>query len=414
MSVGPFPGTTRRWVVRGMVAIAVLAIVAAVGYGFAARALERQVIAALGPHSQVERVALGLGGIEVTGLRVRAPHGWPAPEVLAARRVLVVPDLRSLLSSTVRVSRVVIEDGYLSALRTGDGKVQVLPGLIGAAAQPTPGSQPPAGSQPPSGPKAPLESKAPQPMARDPNALVIGQVTLRNGTVEFFDASVRRPPLRLRVQGLDVEVADLAIPSLVGRSSVRLDGFIAGTPDRGAARRSGADGRVHVDGWIEFASRDSQLTTRLRSVDLVTLQPYLIKAAETGVRAGTLDLDLESKVSRNRVRAPGRLVLSGLELSGAGGSNTFMGLPRQAVIALFRDGRGRIELDFVLQGQLDDPRFSVSEDLAIRAATSLAAALGISLEGVVRGLGGVGQKSGDAAGEAARSLGSALRGLFGR
>ncbi len=243
---------------------------------------------------------------------------------------------------------------------------------------------------------------------------MIGLVTLRNGTVEFFDASVRRPPLRLRVQGLDVEIADLAIPSLVGRSRVRLDGLIAATPDRGAARRSGADGRVHVDGWIEFASRDSQLTTRLRGVDLVTLQPYLIRAAETGVRAGTLDLDLESKVSRNRVRAPGKLVLSGLELSGAGGSNTFMGLPRQAVIALLQDGRRRIELDFVLQGQLDDPRFSISEDLAIRAATSLASTLGISVEGLVRGLGGVGQKAGEASGGAARDLGAALRGLLGR
>ena len=57
---------------------------------------------------------------------------------------------------------------------------------------------------------------------------------------------------------------------------------------------------------------------------------------------------------------------------------------------------GRIEVDFVLEGRLDDPRFSLNDTLALRMAASLAERLGVSLGGVVEGVGGM------------------IKGLFGR
>jgi hypothetical protein len=68
------------------------------------------------------------------------------------------------------------------------------------------------------------------------------------------------------------------------------------------------DGRATVAGWAEIATKDSSVKTQLRSVDLVALQAYLIKADETGVRKGTLNLDLESDVSKNRLKAPGKVI----------------------------------------------------------------------------------------------------------
>jgi hypothetical protein len=153
------------------------------------------------------------------------------------------------------------------------------------------------------------------------------------------------------------------------------------------------------------STRDSQLRSTLRGIDLVALQPYLLKAADGGVRAGTLDLELASTVERARLRAPGRLSLSGLELAPASGS--FLGLPREAVLALLKNRAGRIELDFVLDGRLDDPRFSLSEDLAVRVAAGLAESLGVGLGDLARGVGGAGQRAIDAAT-------GAIRGLLGR
>ena len=124
-------------------------------------------------------------------------------------------------------------------------------------------------------------------------------------------------------------------------------------------------------------------------VDLVALEPYLLKVNEAGVRRGTLDLTLDAHVARQQLRAPGVLVLKDLELGTGGGMlGTFAGVPRQAVLAsLSRDGR--IELQFTLEGRLDDPRFSLNEALALRVAAGLAESLGVSLGGVVEGVGGV-------------------------
>jgi hypothetical protein len=42
-----------------------------------------------------------------------------------------------------------------------------------------------------------------------------------------------------------------------------------------------------------------------------------VEASETGVQKGTLDLDLQSDVSKGRLMAPGKLTISGLELAPA-------------------------------------------------------------------------------------------------
>jgi hypothetical protein len=94
-------------------------------------------------------------------------------------------------------------------------------------------------------------------------------------------------------------------------------------------------------------------------------------------------------VKAKRLHAPGRVTLSGLELaSGDGLLGTFGGVPRQAVLAaMTRDGR--IEVGFTLEGRIDDPAFSINDNLATKLAGGLAETLGVSLGGVVEGVGGV-------------------------
>jgi hypothetical protein len=421
-------GLPRRLVLWAGAALACAALLAAAGYLLAARALRAQVLETLGPAAQVDAVLLRLGHVVIEGLKVPAPAGWPAPVALSARRVVLVPELRTLLSDRPRIARIELEDAYLSVLRTGDGRLRVLPGVLDAApapggraggvapgvgaggVAPAPGTgaarspaspasgRPPVTGQPPAATPAdgPATTGAPSPG----RPLWIGRIELRGGALDYFDGSVARTPHRIRIDGLDATLADLALPSLAGRSTLRLSGTVRAAPGRPAAR----DGRLAVDGWIAVAARDAKIVASLRNVDLVALQPYLIRSADTGVRDGTLDLDLDASVAAARLSAPGSMTLSGLELAPGG---SFAGLPREAVLALLKDRQGRIRVDFVLQGRLDDPRFSISEDLAVRAAASIAASLGISLEGLVRGVGGAGRKGADAAVDV-------IRGLLGR
>lgn len=365
----------RRWTLIAAAAILVLVLTGIIGLRLATKALKGEIERALGPESEVGEIRVGWSAIEVHGLRIRAPEGWPAEDALRARRILVLPDLRTLLSAEVRVNRIAVEEAYLSMLRSRDGKLRVVPSLLerepGAKAEDT------------------GRTDAKSPVVR------IGTIELSGGVLEFFDATVRRPPHRIRLEKLAAVVEDLVVPGLGGRTRLKLEGVVKGVQ---------RDGKLSVEGWAELTTRDSEIATRLRGVDLIALQPYLLRAAETGVRRGTLDLDLKSVVRKNTLRAPGTLTLTGLELASSGGAvNTFMGMPRQAVLAAMKNRNDQITLRFVLEGKLDDPKFSLNESFAQRIGAGIAETLGVSFEGIARGVG-----------EATRGIGETIRGLFGK
>ena len=113
------------------------------------------------------------------------------------------------------------------------------------------------------------------------------------------------------------------------------------------------------------------------------------------------------------MHAPGTLSLADLQLeSESGALGTFMGVSRGAVIAALEKKGGRIGLDFTIEGDIDSPEFSLDEALSTRLAYSLAETLGVGLSGLVEGVGTLGQKGGEAAGEAARGVSEMFQDLF--
>lgn len=339
------------------IAAAVLALLAAAGfvaYRLALHRLQSVLLEALGPRASVGELVLAWNRIEVRDLRIRAAPGWPAADELRAQRVLLRPDLRSAFGGRWRIAQLRVEKPYLSLLRGRDGKLQLLPALLRKPAPAQARAQPPAAS--------PL--------------VLIDQVLLADAQVDFYDASVRQPPHHLALDALQVDVRELKLPVLDEPFTLALQGLVKG-PQR--------DGRLKIDGRFTPAKHDAQVRSRLEGMDLVALAPYLLKVAEGGVKHGSLDLALDADVEAGRLKAPGTLVLRDVAL-GRGGS--FAGVPQQAVVAaLSRDGR--IELHFTLAGRLDDPNFSLNEDLATRIASALGERLGVSVGGVVEGVGGL-------------------------
>lgn len=359
----------RRTAIVVLAAIAVTAAALALGLRLATDALKDQVQQALGPESEVADIAVGWSSIELRGIRIKAPKGWPAQDALRAERVIVKPDLMGLFFARVYVPRITVEDAYVSVLRARNGKFRLLPSLLETR------------------PKSGAPSSAP--------AIGIGTIELRGGVLEFFDATVRRPAHKTRLEQLHATVDNLHLPDLAGRTHIRLDGTVKGVQ---------RNGKLSIDGWAELAGKNSEIATKLQGVDLVALQPYLIKASETGVRRGTLDLKLKSTVRGNRLHAPGIVTLTGLELaSGRSVFGTFMGVPRQAVVAALKNRNGQITINFTLEGNLNDPKFSLNDSFALRLGTAVAETLGISIEGLTRGVG-----------SAAEGLGGAVKKLFGQ
>lgn len=367
---------SQRWGAIGLAIVVSLAVLIAGGLYFGAKALKGKVEQALGPEAEIGEIRLALGAVEVIRLRLKAPPGWPAPDALRAERIRIAPDLLALLSGKVGISSITVDKGYVSALRSADGKLRVVPSL--------------------------LEKKEEKKDAGKGPEVSIGAIELLDGVMEFFDATAKKPAHKIRLEQLQAKVTDLNLPDLQARSKLRLDGVLKGVR---------SDGKILIDGWMVFASKDSEFRNTLRGVDLMAMQPYLLKATDTGVRSGTLDLDMQSTVKANHLHAPGTLTLNGLQLDSGG---TFMGAPSAAVLKLMKDKDGKITMKFVLDGKLNDPNFRLNEGFSTRLASSFGEAMGISVEGLAKGAGSLGQKSVEAAGGSAEGVGKAVKGLFGR
>ncbi|MBK7355896.1 DUF748 domain-containing protein [Propionivibrio sp.] len=386
----------RRWVLILGSTTLVLLIAGFAAFQFAVQSLKGQVEKALGPYGEIKEIRVGLTGLEIIGIRIRAPqvksnpdvkNAWPAEDQLRAERILVVPAIRDLLSARVVLHTLRIEGAYVSMLRAKDGRIHVLPSLLGTA---TPPNEP--GNTKKSG------GKKEEAEASNTTPISIGKVELVNGAIEFFDATIRQPPLKLTLEQINASIGKIHLPDLKGQSPIKLDAVLKGVRH---------DGKISINGWIELASKEMEITTRLSGVDLVSLQPYLIKATESGVKKGTLDLDLASSVHKGLLHAPGTLTLSDMELASSSTTGTIMGMPRSAAIAMMKNRAGKISVKFVLDGNINDPHFSLNENLMTRIGSSVANTLGVSIEGLAKGVESIGSGS-------AKGIGDTLGKLFGK
>jgi uncharacterized protein DUF748 len=370
----------KRWQVIVLAVVIVLGAAVAIGFRLGVRLVQGKIVEALGPGSRIAELKVNWFSIEVLGLSIEGPKGWPAARTLEAERVTIVPDLRSLLTEQIRVASIVVERPYLSMLRT-PGKLIMVPSLT--------------------------ERERGRADARSTNgpvrAVMISTIELKNGTIDLFDATVSRPPLKTRMEQIEAVIRDVGAPA--GRTSFDLAAIVKGVK---------RDGRAKVTGWVGPGATDSSSRIVLAAVDMVALQPYLVKKNETRVTRGTLDLNLHSEVRQNNLDGKGKVVIKDLEFAPARVLlDTFMGVPRNAVVGFLKDHNNAIDIDFVLKGDISHPNFSLNENLSTRIATAMAGQLGVSIRNVAEGLGTLGRKGVEGAGGVVEGVGSAVKRLFG-
>jgi hypothetical protein len=368
----------KRWQIIVLAVVVILGGAIVGGYRYGVRLLQERIVEALGPGSQLRELKVNWFTIEMFGVAIDAPRGWPAARALEAEHVTIMPDLRSLLSDRVRIISITVERPYLSLLRT-PGKLRLVPSL-------TENAEPKKGS------------------GENGRAVTISAIHLKEGTVDFFDATVSRPALRTRVEQIDAEIRDVATPA-TGKTHFELAGIVKGIK---------RDGRAKIVGWLGSGADDSSSRIALTGVDMVALQPYLVKKNDVHVTRGSLDLNLDSEVRKKHLDGKGKVILRDLEFAPSRGfMDTFMGLPRAAVINFLKDNNNAIAVDFTLTGNTDNPNFSLNESLSTRIAASMAGTLGVSIVNVAEGIGSLGRKGVEGAGSVVEGVGSAIKGLFG-
>ncbi|WP_233864786.1 DUF748 domain-containing protein [Paraburkholderia adhaesiva] len=340
-----------------------------------------EALAPIGSASHID-ISFWLTSVELRDVHVKAPHGWPAADSLRSDRITFTTDPRAFLQHRIYIRDVTVHDFAMIVLRSADGSIQILPNLRDAIASAAP---------------APAADTSSRPEA--PRENVIDRVAFENGSFEFYDRSVSDPPHRVILSDANATVGPIHLPALADRTQVAVTGAIKGPQHTG---------EVSFAGWVKIASKDSQTTTTLRGVDVVTLAPYLIRkpGSRTQIAGGTLDLDLTATVSASHVHAPGTITLRQLQLArpaqGHEALDTFLAIPTHIAIDALKAHNGDITLHFVLDGDLHDPKFKLDESLMTEVRAGFAKALGVSAEDVVKG-----------AGETAKGIGEALRRLLG-
>jgi hypothetical protein len=342
-------------------------------------------VEALGPGSGITEVKVNWFSLDVFGVSIGAPRYWPTGRTFRAARVQIIPSLQTLLTDQIHISSIVFEKPYVSVMRTS-GKWVLFPGLAETRDRKKENTE--AGGA-----------------NFSPRAVTISKIELQDGVVELFDATVTRPPLKTRLERVDAIIGDVVVPWFKTRTHFELAANVKGI------RR---DGRAKVSGWLGPAQGDSSSQITLYAVDLVGLQPYLVRMGEAQVRKGTLDLRLNSEVRANRLDGKGKIIIRDLEFAPSRGFlETFMGIPRSAVINFLKNNENAIDVDFVLAGDTSNPRFSINEAIAARVAMGMAAELGVTIRGLAEDFGNLGRRSVEGAAGVAEGVGSVLKDFFG-
>jgi hypothetical protein len=321
---------------------------------------------AIGPFGRFEAFRIGLSGVEILGLTIDAPpeeksRAWPDSPVFHADRILVTPSIADSIASGMRLRNVRVERASIVVLRTAEGRVEVLPGLLA-----------PAGGE-----KSSASAKNTEEKKAKKASLTIDRIEIVEGAVDFVDASIRPKAHRVRVERINAALGRIATPEFTGLTSVDVSATVKGPRN---------DGKLTLTGMIEFAGLDSGLTLRLREIDLLVVQPYLFTGGK--VRKGRLELDLKSSIRQGKLNAPGKLTIDDLDVSGSA-LLRFAGVSSGVAVARLKDRLGKISFHFVVKGDVKDPKFSFDKTLLMDIGSSMADYFGIGISsGSVNGRNG--------------------------
>ncbi|MBM7063117.1 DUF748 domain-containing protein [Pseudomonas sp. UL073] len=204
---------------------------------------------------------------------------------------------------------------------------------------------------------------AAKPAASKPLGIRIGAIVIDDGSANFADFSLR-PNFATAIQQLNGQIG-----TLDSRKPQPAKVTIKGKVDRYAP--------VSILGSVNpFDPLDSlDLTTSFKNVELTTLTPYSGKFAGYRIRKGRLNLDLHYQIEKKQLKAENKLVVEKLQLGEKVDSPDAVDLPIKLAVALLKDTEGKISIELPVEGNLDDPQFSVMpivwqtlRNLVLRAA----------------------------------------------
>jgi len=145
------------------------------------------------------------------------------------------------------------------------------------------------------------------------------------------------------------------ISGLSSAEESRADVFLEGS--------HGGSSPLEIKGQVNplIANRFADMTVTFRDIELSPFSPYSGKYLGYILEKGQLTLELGYKLLDNKIQGKNRIFLDQLTLGDKVDSPEATSLPVKLGIALLKDRNGQIELDLPVNGDLNDPEFSISQ-----------------------------------------------------
>lgn len=180
-----------------------------------------------------------------------------------------------------------------------------------------------------------------------PMGIRIGGVKINNGSANFADLTLR-PDFATAIQQLGGEIG-----TIDNRNPQPATVDIKGKVDKYAP--------VTIKGSLNPFSPLEKLdiATSFKRVELTTLTPYSGKFAGYRIRKGRLNLDLHYQITQGKLKADNKVLVEHLQLGEKVDSPDAVDLPVKLAVALLKDANGNIDIQLPVEGDLNNPQFSV-------------------------------------------------------
>jgi hypothetical protein len=202
---------------------------------------------------------------------------------------------------------------------------------------------------------------------------LIHKFKVKDGSLDYLDRKVSAIPALIKMREVRADVKNFSMPPDSRISIYELDAVIPGKVRKGTLSSMGA---------INFKTKDTKAKLTIKGLDITQLRPYYEKKGDVEVTHGFLSLDSDMVIQNRNIKSSGTITIKGLEFKKSEGS--FLGMPLLAVTKLLKDNHDQITLDFTLEGDLDNPKFNITESLVQKLSLSLAKLLGMPIESIGR------------------------------
>lgn len=335
---------------------------------------------ALGKDFSIERIELKWGSVRVQNIVMKDKAG---KEVIKVERLVVRADFMGLLRKKYIISSVLVEKPYMYVEVDKGG------GLVSPVF-------------PSTGTTADRQKKGTDRVLTPP--AVFKKIVIVNGSVDYLDRKSPEVPVMTRARDINMEIRDLPMPFTNDPTRYTL---------RASVPASGGTASVKSEGTIKFASRDMESATQVRGLDITHFKHYYRRRGSVDIKRGLIDVDVRARVVSRKIHAPGRAVIRDLEFaSGSGMGDRFMGMPINLVAAFLKKSGDQLPVDFVIAGDLDNPKFNIAENFVSRLSFGIAEKLGLSVKDIGESVFGVGAEGTKKIGEGIQDIGEGIKKIF--